>query len=112
MELDPAVDAHISMPPALVEAVQEDPELLAKLTRGQLAVVQDRMVRNVLGNPDTTIGQLATVHKALSDNAQLKPAPGQGGAAAGTQLVINFIVGGKKEQLTIDNDTGQPDAAP
>lgn len=94
------------MPPALVEAAQEDPEVLTKLTRGQLAVIQDRMVRRVLADQDVSVGALVSVHDALAKNARLKPEATA--ASAGGQVVINFIVGGKKEQLTIDNATGQP----
>lgn len=99
-ELSPATQHHIAMPPALVEAAQEDPEVLTKLTRGQLAVVQDRMVRRVLGDPDATVTQLAAVHKALSDNAQMKQAVTAAGAGGG--VTINFVFGKKRELLTIE----------
>lgn len=101
-ELPPATQHHIAMAPALVEAAQEDPEVLTKLTRGQLAVVQDRMVRKVLGDSEATIGQLATVHKALSDNAQLKQAAAAVGGAGG--VTINFVFGKKKESLVIEGE--------
>lgn len=107
-ELPPATKDHITLEPALVEAAQEDPEVLVGLTRGQLAVVQDRMVRKVLGDRDATVTALATVHRALSENAQLKPQPGVH-AGSGGQVVINFIVGGKKEPLVIDGATGKPE---
>lgn len=96
-ELPPATQHHIALSPALVEAAQEDPDLLVQLTRGQLAVVQDRMVRRVLGDPDVSVGALATVHKALSENAQLKNQAAVA-ANAGAGVTINFIVGGKKDK--------------
>ena len=104
--LNPNTQQAISLPPALVEAVQENPELLTQLTRGQLAVVQDRMVQKVLGDPQASVGALATVHKALSDNAQLKKNDAAA-TAAGTQVVINFIRAPGKETVTIDNATGK-----
>lgn len=104
-QLPEATRHHIAMEPALVEAVQENPELLAQLTRGQLAVVQDRLVTRVLNNPDSSIAQLAQVHAALSSNAQLKPAAGAS-AGGSAQVVINFMIGGKKEPLVIDGQTG------
>lgn len=100
-KLPVAVEHAIAMAPALVEAVQEDPELLAKLSRGQLAVVQDRMVRRVLGNPDSTIAQLAQVHSALSTNAQLKPAAGTM-VGGGNQVIINFIRAPGKETVVVE----------
>lgn len=108
--LDLATESHIHMPPALVQAAQEDPEVLVKLTRGQLAVVQDRMVQKVLTEADTSLSALATVHERLSRNAKIDKADAiVGGGAA---VVVNFIVGGKKEVLTIDNETGKPLDAP
>lgn len=104
--LNPNTQQAIHMPPALVEAVQESPELLTQLTRGQLAVVQDRMVQKVLGDPTASVSALVTVHKALSDNAQLKKTEA-GTGAAGAQVVINFIRSAGKETLTIDNETGK-----
>lgn len=109
-QLDPATEAHIHMPPALVQAAQDDPEVLVKLTRGQLAVVQDRMVQKVLTEADTSLSALATVHERLSRNAKIEKADVVGGA--GAAVVVNFIVGGKKEVLTIDNETGKPLDAP
>lgn len=111
-ELDPTVDRYIALPPALVEGAQDDPELLTKLTRGQLAVVQDRMVRRVLGDPEATVGALAAVHKALSENAQLKPAQGARAPGDGAGVVINFIVGGEKKTLTIEGQAQAIDAVP
>ena len=106
-QLDPATKQHLALPPALVEAVQDDPELLVQLTRGQLAVIQDKMVQKVISDPDVSVGALATVHERLSKNARMEKGEivaGGGGAA----VVINFVVGGKKETLTIDNTTGKP----
>jgi hypothetical protein len=108
--LNPNTQQAINLPPALVEAVQENPELLTQLTRGQLAVVQDRMVQRVLGDPAASVSALATVHKALSDNAQLKKNDATA-AGGGTQVVINFIRSAGKETLTIDNATGKPIAS-
>jgi hypothetical protein len=105
--LNPNTQQAISLPPALVEAVQENPELLTELTRGQLAVVQDRMVQKVLGDPAASVAMLTAVHKALSDNAQLKPQAGAVGGG-GAQVVINFIRAPGKETVTIENATGKP----
>lgn len=109
-QLNPNTEQAISLPPALVEAVQENPELLTELTRGQLAVVQDRMVQRVLKDPQASIAQLATVHKALSDNAHLKKAETVG-PTGGTQVVINFIREARSnEKVVIQGET--PPALP
>lgn len=75
--LKPAEAKAISMPPALVEEIQGTPELLQALARGQLALIQDRMVRKVLSDPNATVGAYAQVHDALA-----KIAFGRGGGAA------------------------------
>lgn len=108
----PAKLAPINMPPALVEACQKDPELLTELTRGQLAVVQDRMVQMALSSNEVTLSQLAAVHDALTKNAQLK-----GNAAAGPSgqsITINFIRESRNEKVVVEGQAVQlpaPDAA-
>lgn len=100
-ELNPNTKRAIALPPALVEACQDDPELLVQLTRGQLAVVQDRMVGKVLGDAEATVTQLVTVHEALSRNANIKPAANQG-LGSGTQITINFIRESRNEKVVIE----------
>lgn len=100
--LNPALSAAIAMPPALVEAIEDDPELLVKLTRGQLAIVQDRLVRRALSDPEITLGQLAVVHEALAKQANLKAAQQAGAGAGGPQIVINFVRAADKEKVVIE----------
>lgn len=107
--MNPAEAAAIAMPPALIQAIEEDPELLVRLTRGQLAIVQDRLVRRALTDPEITLSQLAVVHEALAKQANLKAAQAQIGNGQG-QLVVNFYVGGKKEPLVIEGQAA--DVAP
>lgn len=103
--LDAAEAKTISLPPALVEQIQSAPELLVQLARGQLALVQDRMVRRVLTDPNTTVGAYAQVHDALA-----KVAFGKGGGAGGESLggrgpsfQINILRASKKGQgVTIE----------
>lgn len=100
--LPPALNAAIAMPPALVEAIEKDPELLVELTRGQLAIVQDRLVRKALGDPEVTLSQLAAVHEALTKNANLKGSQA-GVAGAGPQVTINILrAPGKAAGVTIE----------
>ena len=92
--------APINMPPALVEACQQDPELLTQLTRGQLAVVQDRMVQMALSSSEVTLGQLAAVHDALTKNAQLKKTEASG--PSGQSITINFIRESRNEKVVVE----------
>lgn len=93
-----AVAQTVALHPAIVEDVAVNPEKLVELTRSQLAIVQDRMVRKILTDPQATIGQFANVHERLSKNANLTPQQAVGGSA---QVVINFIRAGK-EPVTIE----------
>lgn len=100
-----ALDKTIAMPPALVEAIEKDPDLLVALTRGQLAIVQDRLVRKALTDPEISLGQLAMVHEALTKNAALKnpqPSPIAGGAG-GAKVVINIMRAPGREAVTIES---------
>lgn len=110
--LNPALAQAISMPPALVEAIEDDPELLVKLTRGQLAIVQDRLVKRALTDSEITLSQLAIVHEALAKQANLKGTQAQVGAGPGGQVVINFFVGDKKEAFVIEGQGQVTDVTP
>lgn len=113
--LTPAMAEAIKMPPALVQAIQEDPELLVELTRGQLALVQDRMIRKALADPEISLAQLAVVHERLSKNARLEPKEGAPGAGAGApKVVINIIRGSGRPGVTIEGTAAvvaEPDVA-
>ena len=87
--LTPAEAAHTELHPALVEAARDDPELLVKISRAQLAVVQDRMVNKLLDNPEASAAQYALVHERLSKNAQLEPKNGSAQQGAGFSIIIN-----------------------
>lgn len=112
VEINPALAAAISMPPALVQALEKDPELLVELTRGQLAIVQQRLVQKALTDPEITLGQLATVHEALVKNAHLKGNQQGQGMPVGAQIIVNFIVGGENKPLVIEGQSQVTDVAP
>lgn len=100
--LPATIEKSIKIPPALVEACAEDPELLTKLSRSQLAVVQDLMVRRLIDNPETSLALHATVHAQLSKNANIN-AKDEAAAQRGAQVVINFHRHGKDETVVIES---------
>jgi hypothetical protein len=99
----PAELASVELHPATVQKVQESPEELARIARGQLAIVQDRMVRKVLANPDATIGQYVTVHERLAKVARIEGNQ-QAPASGGQQVVINIIRAAGRERVTIEGE--------
>lgn len=104
-KLTAAESKAISLPPALVEMVQGSPDLLVQLARGQLALVQDRMVRRVLQDPQATSQQFAQVHDALAKVAFGKGGAGGGGegVSRGPQFQINILRAPKRgDGVTID----------
>lgn len=99
-----AAEAHaVALSPKLVELCQDDPELLQRLARGQLAIVQDRLVRKVLNNPDVTPAQLAIVHERLSKISRVEGTPPAAGGA-GQQVTINIIRAPGKDQVVIEGE--------
>jgi hypothetical protein len=101
---------QIAVPPALVEAVQNDPEVLAKLSRAQLMMVQDKLTRQYLESPDALISHGTAVAEALRKTANLDPKEARSGIA-GASVVFNFNVSKPpaaidvtKEGITIDAD--------
>lgn len=97
---NPVAMAHVAVPPALIEEVQQNPDALVEITRGQLALVQDRMVRKVLADGSASIAQLAVVHERLSKNAGFESKE-RGGGGKPPQVVINFIRDGERAPVTI-----------
>lgn len=77
---NPAVDRHVTLPPKALDDVAESADALAKISRVQALLVQDRMVRLALESE--SIPQLATTHEqlrkaaSLAENASLGPSSG------------------------------------
>jgi uncharacterized protein YlzI (FlbEa/FlbD family) len=109
--LTPAEEHNLTLHPAAIEQATENPEVLIQMTRAQLAIVQDRMVRKVLGDASSSVTQLAVVHERLSKNAELAPKGPTGGPGAGAQVVINFVRGAGKEKVVIEAAPGGPNQA-
>lgn len=85
-----ATEKALEVPPALVQAVQEDPSILVELSRSQLLVVQDLMVRRLIDTPDASISAHAAVHEAIRKNAQMDPKGGDAQKGTGFSVVINL----------------------
>ena len=100
--VDPTALSKVAMPPALVEAIQNDPELLVALARGQLSLVQDRMVRKVLNDPHATAAAMAVVHERLSKIARVDGGAAPAGHGGSAQVVINIIRRSGSKGLTIE----------
>lgn len=100
----------LKLAPADIEALQDDPDALAQLSRAQLALVQTTMVHKLLVNPDSTPSQFAQVHERLTKTAKLEGK--EGANTGGTKLVINFIRAGDKESITIDGSAAEVPSVP
>lgn len=87
---DDAKKTHIAVAPQLIDAVREDPEILAKLSRAQLTMVQDKLTRQYLENPDATVAQGAAVAETLRKTANLDPKEGRAGPGNGFSITINI----------------------
>ena len=90
--LDPVVTRHIAVPPKLVEAVQTDPDILSRLSRAQLMLVQDKLTRQYLYNSEASITQGTAVAEILRKTANLEPKEARAGVQ-GASVVFNFNVG-------------------
>ena len=88
---DDAKKTHIAVAPQLIDAVRDDPEILAKLSRAQLTMVQDKLTRQYLENPDATVAQGTAVAETLRKTANLDPKEGRAGPV-GASVVFNFNV--------------------
>lgn len=107
--VSPAAAQKIAISPQLVELCQKNPEILVELARGQLAIVQDRLVRMAIANPEATVSQLAAVHEQLSKIARVGGKE-QGVGGGQQQVVINIIRGAGKEKVVIEGEATRVEA--
>lgn len=101
-KLTPTHERYIDAPPQLVDAVRDDPEVLAKLSRAQLLLVQDKLTRTFLNSSDATVAQGVAVAEALRKTANLEPKGGPTGGAAGFSITINIPQVGQTAGATIE----------
>lgn len=97
---DDAKKAQIKVPPKLIADVQEDPEVLAKLSRAQLMLVQDKLTRQYLENSDALVSHGVAVAEALRKTANLDPKEVRGGPT-GASVVFNFNVSKPPAQIDV-----------
>jgi hypothetical protein len=84
-----AVNRQLSLPPAMLEAIGEDPEVLVSLSRVQLAMVNDRMVKKLMANPDPSPNQFTAVSEQLRKTATLT---GANAEVKGTGFSVNIVI--------------------
>lgn len=89
--ITPTHEHYIDVPPQLVDAVREDPEVLAQLSRAQLLLVQHKLTRQYLYSDSATVAQGTAVAEVLRKTANLEPKGGAGGGAgSGFSITINI----------------------
>jgi len=100
---NPALARLLNLPPAALEEISENPDALSKLSRVQLAMVQEKLARQYLDNPDASVAQGTAVHEALRKVSNLEPKQGTGNGA-GFSITINFpstsgVVSGSEQKV-------------
>lgn len=102
---NPALARLLNLPPAALEEISENPDALSKLSRVQLAMVQEKLARQYLDNPDASVAQGTAVHEALRKVSNLEPRQAGGPAGGGFSVTINIpgiekslVVEGKAER--------------
>lgn len=83
------IDRQLALPPAVLEAISDDPEILMQLSRVQLAVVNDRMVKKLLATPDPSHAQYTAVSEQLRKTATLQS---NANGTAGTGFSVNIVI--------------------
>lgn len=88
---------QLQLSPKLLQEIADDPELLATLSRSQLAMVNSVMVNRLLSNPDATVANFANVSEQLLKTAKIT---NSGDAGAGSGFSINIVLGNKPDART------------
>lgn len=87
---NPAIAKLLRLPPAVLEEISENPESLTKLSRVQLALVQEKLTRQYLDNAEASVAQGTAVHEALRKVSNLEPRQAGGPAGGGFSITINI----------------------
>lgn len=103
-DITPTHEHYIDVPPQLVDAVREDPEVLAQLSRAQLLLVQHKLTRQYLYSDSATVAQGTAVAEVLRKTAALDPKETRGGPT-GASVVFNFNVAKPPAQIDV-TETG------
>ncbi len=89
---NPALARLLNLPPAALEEISENPDALSKLSRVQLAMVQEKLARQYLDNPDASVAQGTAVHEALRKVSNLEGNNARPAGSTGPSVVFNFNV--------------------
>lgn len=93
--------SKLDLPPALLEAIIEDPEQLATLHRVQRAVIADVAVKQMLANPETSVNQYISMIEALrkaEESGKVREGPGHGGPG----FYFSIQLPGVGESISVD----------
>lgn len=108
---NPAIAKLLRLPPAVLEEISENPESLTKLSRVQLALVQEKLTRQYLDNAEASVAQGTAVHEALRKVSNLEGANARPAGGAGPSVVFNFNVAKPPAVTVTDDNTVTIDAA-
>lgn len=92
---------RLELPPALLEAIIEDPDQLATLHRVQRAVIADVAVKKMLANPETSTGQYIAMIEALR-KAEESGKTREHGGYTGPGFAFQIILPGAGESISVD----------
>ncbi len=108
---NPALARLLNLPPAALEEISENPDALSQLSRVQLALVQEKLTRQYLDNPEASVAQGTAVHEALRKVSNLEGANAKPTGGAGPSVVFNFNVAKPPAVTVTDDNTVTIDAA-
>lgn len=94
--------AKMDLPPALLEAIIEDPEQLATLHRVQRAIIADVAVKQMLGNPGTTVNQFIAMIEALRKAEESGKVKETGWGGGGPGFAFTILLPGVGESISVD----------
>lgn len=68
--LNPALEQHTSMPPAVIEEIAEDPKAIEKIARAMAGVNLDNLF-TLMRNPNVSVTQRIEFQRLLNDMGKL-----------------------------------------
>ncbi len=98
---NPAVAKHTAMPPALIEAIQEDPALIQPIARAMGAINLNNLFVKVT-HPDASITQQMEFQRLVNKLGRLEPEATVAAPGAGFSITINIPDTATSKATTIE----------
>lgn len=107
---NPAVSVHTRIPPAIVEAIADDPKIMEPIARAMAAVNLDNLFAQ-MRNPNAPVGQRMDFQRLLNDMGRLSKED-KNAAALANLPVVTINLGNGSAMIQVEQPREAIDVTP